>query len=133
MSVSSSISRSRHTASDALCAAAALMVLVGFFDVVNGLGALIKSTYIVDHLFVGSLTAWGVVMLCVGLVQMLLAFPLGLDFRWPMGASLVIVAAGTVLQINCLNGVTAWSVLLLVGDLVILALLVGAFVSFDRD
>ena len=115
--------KSQFSDLDGLAMAGALMTLVGFFDLVNGIAAMLKSTYIVDHLIVGDIVTWGVVMACVGILAMLVVFPLGHGYRWAVAAAIVVALASTILQVNCLRGPTAWSILMLVSDVVLVGLL----------
>jgi hypothetical protein len=116
-------SRSQFSDLDGLAMAGALMTLVGFFDLVNGTAAMLKATYIVDHLIVGDIVTWGVIMASVGILAMLMVFPLGLGHRWAAAGAVVVTLASTILQVNCLRGPTAWSILMLVSDVVLVGLL----------
>jgi hypothetical protein len=114
--------RRRVSAVDGISAAAALTVLVGFFGIVNGFSGTIKATYIVNSLHVGDPVAWGVVMIVVGVLQLLVAYPMGQPRRWALAGGAALAVANAVLVIDLLGDSSYWAILLLIGDAVILGL-----------
>jgi hypothetical protein len=116
----------RVSTADGMSAAAAVTVLVGFFGVVTGFSGIVKSTYIVNSILVGNPITWGVVMLVVGVLQMLVAFPMGQPRRWAVAGAALLAVAGGVLNVNVLGGAPGWAILLVAADVVILFLL-GVF------
>jgi hypothetical protein len=121
--------RTGFSAADGIALAAALTVLVGFFGIVNGFAGIIKSTYIVNSLLVGSPVAWGVVVLVVGVLQLLVAYPMGLPQRWAVAGGTALTLASAVLNVNVLGDTPGWAILLLIGDAAILVLII----LFARD
>jgi hypothetical protein len=110
------------SAAGAIAAAAAFTVLVGFFGVVNGFAGLIKSTYLVNALAVGNPIAYGWVALIVGVLQLLVAYPMGQPRRWALAGGAALAVASLVLTVNLLGEITAWAILLLIANVVILGL-----------
>jgi hypothetical protein len=111
-------------AADGIAAAAALTVLVGFFAIVNGFAGIIKSTYIVNAIVVGDPVPWGILILVVGVLQLLVAYPMGQPRRWALAGGTLLAIANGVLTANVLGGADGWAILLLIADAAALVLIV---------
>ena len=106
--------------------AAVLFLLLGAFNVIDGIAALAGDRRLDEtELFVGDLTMWGAILLCWGVAQL---FVSALIFRRsPMGMVGGILLAGTSIVIHffILGAYPIWSLVsMVVAGLVIYALLV---------
>jgi hypothetical protein len=106
--------------------AATMVLVVGVFNVIYGLAAIIEDDYFVaDELLFGSLSLWGWVHLIIGVLQVITATLVyaGNDF----GAVLGIMFAGfnAIAALLAIGAYPLWSVIILVVDgLIIYALTV---------
>jgi hypothetical protein len=111
-------------AADGIAAAAAVTVLVGFFAIVNGSAGILQSTYIVNSILVGDPRPWGIVILIVGVLQLLVAYPMGQPRRWAVAGGALLAIANGVLTVNVLGSAPGWAIILLIADLAALVLIV---------
>lgn len=106
--------------------AATMVLVVGVFNVIYGLAAIIEDDYFVaDELLFGNLSLWGWVHLIIGVLQVITATLIyaGNDF----GAILGIMFAGfnAIAALLAIGAYPVWSVIILVVDgLIIYALTV---------
>ena len=106
--------------------AATMVLVVGVFNVIYGLAAIIDDDYFVaDELLFGNLSLWGWVHLIIGVLQVITATLIyaGNDF----GAVLGIMFAGfnAIAALLAIGAYPVWSVIILVVDgLIIYALTV---------
>ncbi len=105
-----------------LAAAAALTVLVGFFAIVIGFSGVVKADFVTEAILVGSPIAWGWVTVAVGVLQLLVAYPMGQPRLWALAGAVPLAIANGVLTANLLGQITAYVILLLLGDALILVL-----------
>jgi len=103
-----------------------LFFVLGCFNVIDGLAALVQDDYFrADELLFGDLAMWGTIYLCIGVVQLFTAWLIhrGNPFGAPLGAILALISA--VATLMSLGAYPIWSVMILVLDgLVIYALTV---------
>jgi hypothetical protein len=101
--------------------AGCLFVILGVFNIVDGIVALAKDDYFqADELLLGDLSLWGTIFLVVGAIQLLTAF---LIFRGSVaGALLGITLAGlnAVIALLSIGAYPVWSVIILVLDGVVI-------------
>src|SRR5687768_13499582 len=106
--------------------AATMVLVVGVFNVIYGLAAIIEDDYFVaDELLFGNLSLWGWIHLIIGVLQVITATLIyaGNDF----GAVLGIMFAGfnAIAALLAIGAYPVWSVIILVVDgLIIYALTV---------
>lgn len=103
-----------------------LFVVLGCFNLIDGLAALVQDSYFhADELLFGDLTLWGLLYLGVGALQLVSAWLIhrGSDFGALLGVALA--ALNAVVALLSLGAYPVWSVMILVLDgLVIYALTV---------
>jgi hypothetical protein len=106
--------------------AATMVLVVGVFNMIYGLAAIIEDDYFVaDELLFGNLSLWGWIHLIIGVLQVITATLIyaGNDF----GAVLGIMFAGfnAIAALLAIGAYPVWSVIILVVDgLIIYALTV---------
>lgn len=104
-----------------LAFAGIMLMLVGFFNVINGLVAIDgTSSYLVDEVLFSNLDTWGWFFLIWGIIQVFASFSIlsGRSF----GAFVGIVAAffNAIAQLAWLNTNTAWAVLAIFVDVLVI-------------
>jgi hypothetical protein len=101
--------------------AATLFMILGVFNVIDGIVALVEDdNFVADELFFGDLAFWGVVMLLLGLLQLLTAYLLYVGN--PAGAVLGIFLASLSLiaQLFFLPAYPIWSIIIMTIDLLVI-------------
>jgi hypothetical protein len=108
--------------------AALIMFLDGCFNVIDGLVALFKDRVYVqgpDGLVVFNFTAWGWILLIIGVVQIVVALALRTGALWARLTALGILLVSAIAQMAFITAYPIWSVLVIALDvLVIWAILV---------
>jgi hypothetical protein len=96
--------------------AATLFLVLGIFNVIDGIAALTSDHHFVDDQFVAGLTFWGVVILLIGLAQLFAAYLL--FSRSPSGPLLGIFLAclSLISQLFFLPAFPIWSIIIMVMD-----------------
>lgn len=95
---------------------AVMMVMVGAFNVVDGLVALLNPDYFNDDLLVGSLKAWGWLFLIYGIVQVLLGFAIAGGSEFALWPGIVLAGANAFLQLMFLSSYPLWSAIVMIAD-----------------
>jgi hypothetical protein len=103
---------------------AAAMVLVGAFNLIDGLVALTKPESFSDELVIGSLTAWGWAFLVFGAAQILVGVLVWAGSEIALWPGVVLVAGNAIAQLAWMASYPVWSVTIMVLD----GLVVYAFV-----
>ncbi len=117
--------------------AACLMVMVGFFQMIMGLAALVNDQYYVamqGHLLILDFTTWGWVHLGLGLLILVAGMSLFAGSTWARVLAIFLAGLNLVTQFTFLDVYPVWSIVLMVIDvLVIYALTVhgGEMKSVD--
>ena len=96
--------------------AAVMMMLVGAFNVLQGLAAIFSDDYFVvtdDELLVFDFTAWGVITLAWGVVLVLAGIALWSGDSWARWFAMVVVAFNTIVQIAFLAAFPLWSLIVI--------------------
>ena len=113
--------------------AGTMLVIVGFFNVINGIAAISDSKYLVNQLLFSNMHAWGWFFLIWGIVQVLAGLAVYGGAAW--GAFVGIFAAGfnMIAQLSWIHTNTAWAICAMALDvLVIYALVVYGGQARDR-
>ena len=102
-----------------------MLILVGAFNVIDGIAAISDSKYLVNQLLFSNLHAWGWFFLIWGIIQILAGFAIFGGATW--GAILGIVTAffNIIAQLSWAHAYPVWAISAMVIDaLVIYALVV---------
>jgi len=111
----------REHAQNWVAFAAVMFLVVGLFNVIDGIAAITKDRHFrADELLVGSLTLWGVIFLIVGALQLLTTFLI--YRRRPAGQTLGVSLAvlNAVAALFFLGAYPIWSLIILVLDGVVI-------------
>jgi hypothetical protein len=116
--------------------AGTMAVIVGFFNIIQGLVALFDDQYFVvagGDLLLLDFTAWGWVHLLVGVVMLVVGFGIMRGSPWSLVAGVVIAAVQAILQLGFLAAYPVWSILIIALDVVVIyALIVHGREMADR-
>ena len=103
-----------------------LFLIVGCFNLIDGLAALMADDYFrVDELLFGDLTLWGTIYLAVGALQLCAAWLIYRGSETGALLGMVLAALSAIVALLSLGAYPLWSVIILLLDgLVIYALTV---------
>jgi hypothetical protein len=104
--------------------AGVMLVIAGAFNLLDGFVALVKDDYyIADELLFGSLSAWGVLWLLVGAMQLFAGYEVMKRKSWGVILGVFLAGVNAITQLMFLGAYPAWSIAILVVDgLIIYAL-----------
>jgi hypothetical protein len=116
--------------------AGTMAVIVGVFNVIQGLVALFDDQYFVvarGELLLLDFTAWGWIHLLVGVIMLLVGFGIIRGSPWGLVAGVVLAGVQAILQLGFLAAYPVWSILIIALDVVVIyALLVHGREMADR-
>jgi hypothetical protein len=116
--------------------AGTMAVIVGIFNVIQGLVALFDDQYFVvarGELLLLDFTAWGWIHLLVGVVMLLVGFGIIRGSPWGLVAGVVLAGVQAILQLAFLAAYPIWSILIIALDVVVIyALIVHGREMADR-
>jgi hypothetical protein len=102
--------------------ASALLAMVGFFNLIDGISAIAKaSVYVANARYViGDLRAWGWCVLIIGILQLLCALGVIVGNQWARWTGVALVACNAIAQMFFLPGYPFWSLMIIAIDVVAL-------------
>jgi hypothetical protein len=102
--------------------ATALLAMVGFFNLIDGIASIVKSSVYVGNAryVVGDLRAWGWVVLILGILQLVAALGVILGNQVARWFAVVVIVCNTVAQMFFLPGYPFWSLMIIAIDVVAL-------------
>jgi hypothetical protein len=127
--VASSVQRSSYVdtyeGSGWISFAGIMLVLVGFFNVIDGIAAISDSKYLVNQLLFSNLHAWGWFFLVFGIVQVCAGFAVMAGATWASIVGIVSAFFNIIAQLSWARAYPVWAIVAIVADaLVIYALVV---------
>jgi hypothetical protein len=93
--------------------AAVLTMLVGVYNVIEGLTALIRPEYFLvttDKILVFNFTTWGWIMLLLGLVQIVVGLGIAVGRMWARVAGIALAFLMAIVHLAFLSAYPVWSV-----------------------
>jgi hypothetical protein len=103
--------------------AAALLVLNGTFNLIDGLVSLFKHRVYVQpsgSLVVFNYTAWGWILLLIGILQVLAGFALFAGKFWARVVAVALTMLSAIAQITFITAYPLWSFIVIIVDVVVL-------------
>ena len=102
--------------------AGALVALIGFFNLLDGIVAIAKSSFFIGsaHYVVGDLRAWGWVMTIFGAVQLLAAVGVFMGNQLARWVAVAVVGLNAIGQMFFIQAYPFWSLLIIAADIVAL-------------
>jgi hypothetical protein len=102
--------------------AVALLVTVGFFNLIDGIAAIANSHVFIAnaHYVVGDLRAWGWVVLILGVLQLIAAIAILAGSQAARWFAVVVIGLNTIGQMLFIPAYPFWSLLIIAVDIVAL-------------
>jgi hypothetical protein len=105
--------------------AGTLLILVGLFNIIDGIAAIANSDYLVNQLLFSNLDAWGWFFLIWGAVQVCTGFAVFAGAGWAMIVGVVSAFGNAIAQLSWARVYPVWAICAIVLDvLIIYALMV---------
>jgi len=96
--------------------AAVLLMLVGCFNIIDGIAAIAKSDYLVNQLLFANLSAWGWFFLIWGIFQVLTGVAVLGGATWAMIAGVAIAFFNMIAQLSWAHAYPVWAIAAMVLD-----------------
>ncbi|GAA4563179.1 DUF7144 family membrane protein [Planotetraspora kaengkrachanensis] len=106
-------SERKTTRSGWLDFAAVLTVLVGVYNVIEGLTALVRPEYFLvttEKILVFDFTAWGWIILLLGLVQVAVGLGIAVGRMWARAAGIALAFLIAIVHLAFLSAYPMWSI-----------------------
>jgi hypothetical protein len=103
--------------------ASTIMILLGLFNVIEGLAALFSDdVFVVDEgqLLVFDFTAWGVIHLVWGIVMVVVGFAVAAGREWARWVAVFVVALNAIAHIGFLVAFPLWAILMIALDVLVI-------------
>jgi hypothetical protein len=108
--------------------AGVLLILVGFFNIIDGIAAIGNANYLANQLLFANLDAWGWFFLIWGIIQVLAGFAVLGGASWGALVGIVTAFLNIIAQFAWAQTYPVWAIAAIVADvLVIYGLLVYGF------
>jgi hypothetical protein len=97
-----------------------MLILVGFFNVIDGLSAISGSRYTVNQLLFANLDAWGWFFLIWGVIQICAGFGVLSGAAWAAIVGIVTAFFNAIAQLSWLNVNPWWALIAIAIDVMII-------------
>jgi hypothetical protein len=105
--------------------AGTMLILVGFFNVIDGIAAISNSNYLANQLLFANMDAWGWFFLIWGAIQIVVGFAILGGSTWAAVVGIASAFFNAIAQLSWARTYPVWAITALVVDaLVIYALVV---------
>jgi hypothetical protein len=104
--------------------AGVMLVLVGFFNIIQGIAAIGNSDYVVNELLFANMDAWGWFFLIWGILQLCAGFAIFSGAPWGAIVGIVSAFGNAIAQLAWARGNPFWALTALVIDVLIIYALV---------
>lgn len=104
--------------------AGVMLVLVGCFNIINGIAAIANSDYLVNQLLFANLDAWGWFFLLWGILQICAGFALFSGASWAAIVGIVSAFVNIIGQLSWARANPFWAICAMVVDVLIIYALV---------
>jgi hypothetical protein len=101
-----------------------MLILVGFFNVIDGIAAISNSDYLVNQLLFSNLDAWGWFFLIWGAVQVCAGFAVYTGATWGAIVGIISAFGNSIAQLSWARVYPVWAITALVLDVLIIYALV---------
>jgi hypothetical protein len=97
-----------------------MLILVGFFNVIDGIAAIANSDYLVNQLLFSNLHAWGWFFLIWGAVQVCAGFAVYAGAGWGAIVGIISAFGNSIAQLSWARVYPVWAITALVLDVLII-------------
>jgi hypothetical protein len=101
-----------------------MLVLVGFFNIIDGIAAIANSDYLVNHLLFANMDAWGWFFLIWGVLQVLAGFAILGGAVWAAAVGIIAAFFNAIAQLSWAATYPVWAVTAVVIDVLVIYALV---------
>lgn len=103
-----------------------ILVLVGFFNVIDGLAAIRNSKVLTDRVLFSNMHAWGWFMLVWGAIQIIAGVATYRGKRWGVAIAIVTAFFNAIAQLSWASHNPVWSITILALDVLVIYGLVSS-------
>ena len=100
--------------------AGTMLILVGCFNVIDGIAALANSDYLVNQLLFSNLHAWGWFFLIWGAVQIVTGFAVYSGAGWAAIVGVVSAFGNAIAQLSWARAYPVWAIAAIVLDVLVI-------------
>jgi hypothetical protein len=100
--------------------AGTMLVLVGCFNVIDGIAAIANSDYLVNQLLFANLDAWGWFFLIWGIIQIAAGFAIFGGVSWAVWVALASAFVNIIAQLSWARSYPVWAIAAIVVDVLII-------------
>jgi hypothetical protein len=100
--------------------AGVLIMLAGFFNVIDGAVAIYNSHYFSSHLVFGDLESWGWAMLILGIIAFLTGVAILAGQAWAGYLGIVLAMLNAIAQLLNLPAYPLWSIIIIAIDVLVI-------------
>ena len=100
--------------------AGTMLILVGCFNLIDGIAAIANSDYLVNQLLFANLDAWGWFFLICGAVQLCAGFAIYSGVGWAAIVGIVSAFANAIAQLSWARAYPVWAVCAIVLDVLVI-------------
>jgi hypothetical protein len=100
--------------------AGTMLILVGCFNLIDGIAAIANSDYLVNQLLFANLDAWGWFFLICGAVQLCAGFAIYSGAGWAAIVGIVSAFANAIAQLSWARAYPVWAVCAIVLDVLVI-------------
>jgi hypothetical protein len=97
-----------------------MLVMVGFFNVINGIAAIANSNYLANQLLFANLHAWGWFFLIWGVIQICAGFAVFSGAPWGAIVGVVTAFFNVIAQLSWARAYPVWSIAAMVVDVLVI-------------
>ena len=97
-----------------------ILILVGFFNVIDGIAAISNSDYLVNQLLFSNLDAWGWFFLIWGSVQVCAGFAVYAGAGWGAIVGIITAFGNAIAQLSWARANPVWAVVAIALDVLVI-------------
>jgi len=105
--------------------AGVMLMLVGFFNIIDGVAALGNSDYLVNRLLFANMNAWGWFFLVFGVVQICAGVAILRGALWARIVGIATAGVNAIAQLSWAHTNTVWAVSAIAIDVIVIYALVA--------
>jgi hypothetical protein len=97
-----------------------MLIMVGFFNVIDGLAAIGDSKYLLNQLLFANLDAWGWFFLLWGILQVFAGFAIMAGAGWAAMVGIISAFFNAIAQLSWARAYPVWAICAIVADTLII-------------
>jgi C4-dicarboxylate transporter len=97
-----------------------MLILVGSFNIIEGIAAIANSDYLVNQLLFANLDAWGWFFLIWGIIQVIAGFAVFGGSGWAVFVGVVTAFFNLIAQLSWARAYPVWAVCAMVVDVLVI-------------